>query len=116
VFLDPPYLNDVRTSDLYSQDSGSIAHAVRDWAIEHGDDPRLRIVLAGYENEHGRLMPDSWRVHAYSANRAYGTSSGTDSGNRHLERLWFSPGCLDVALQPPAEAATAADQLGLFGA
>ena len=97
VFLDPPYLGDVRTADLYTVDDHTISVAVRDWAIENGDNRRYRIVLAGYEDEHGEHMPDTWRCHSYSASKAYGTNNG-DNGrgngvNRHKERLWFSPHC-----------------------
>lgn len=99
VFLDPPYLGDVRTSDLYRVDDHTIAHAVRDWALAHGDDPRFRIVLAGYESEHEAHMPPSWRRFAYSASKAYGTTAAVgkrngNDANRHLERLWMSPHCL----------------------
>ena len=99
VFLDPPYLGDVRTKDLYAVDDHTIAHAVREWAISKGDDPRFRIVLAGYEDEHEALMPPTWRRIAYSAGKAYGTTravgerKGNDA-NRHKERLWLSPRCL----------------------
>ena len=97
VFLDPPYLGDVRTCDLYSCDDHTIAHEVREWALAHGDDPRFRIVLAGYEAEHIEHMPDSWRMESYAANRAYGTRNGTESDNvknRKQERLWYSPHCV----------------------
>ena len=78
-----------------------MAVEVRDWAIEHGEDKRLRIVLAGYEEEHAAKMPKTWTVKAYSANRAYGSSGNADSANatnRHKERLWFSPGCVQPGL------------------
>lgn len=99
VFLDPPYQGDVRAKDLYRVDNHDISNEVRAWAIAHGDDPRLRIVLAGYEAEHAAAMPDSWRVHAYSGNKCYGTTNAIGSkkgndANRHNERLWFSPHCL----------------------
>jgi hypothetical protein len=98
VLLDPPYLGDVRAADLYSTDDATIANAVREWAVKHGDDPRLRIVLCGYEAEHAEKMPNSWRKVAYSASKAYGTTSAVGSGkgndaNRHNERIWFSPHC-----------------------
>lgn len=99
VFLDPPYLDEVRTRGLYSQDAGgnTLAHDVRAWALERGDDPRYRIVLAGYEPEHEAHMPASWRRVAWRARRAYGTTDGVDSRNRDLERLWLSPHCLATA-------------------
>ncbi len=48
VLLDPPYASEAdRTAGLYAEDSGSVAHAVREWAIQWGDDPRMRIALCG---------------------------------------------------------------------
>lgn len=96
VFLDPPYLGAERTGNLYATDDHHIAAEVRDWAIAHGDDKRLRIVLAGYEPEHEAHMPGSWRRHRYSASKAYGSCNGhgRNEENRHKEMLWFSPGCL----------------------
>lgn len=102
VFLDPPYLGDVRTADLYACDDHSIAHTVRNWCIENGDDPRLRIVLAGYSDEHDHLMPASWRRHRYSASVAYQRAenkAGQNAQNRHKEVLWFSPACINADAQ-----------------
>lgn len=98
VFLDPPYLGSVRTKDLYRTDDHDVADEVREWALSKGNDPRFRIVLAGYYDEHGGKM-SGWREHRYSATKAYGTSSavGSNNGNdanRHNECLWFSPYCV----------------------
>ena len=92
VFLDPPY-SDVRTADLYAVDDLSIAHEVAEWCRQNQDNPRYRIVLAGYEGEHD--LP-GWEVHAYSGTAAYQTAAGggVNAENRHKERLWFSPGCI----------------------
>lgn len=112
IFLDPPYLGDVRTADLYAVDDHTIAHEVRDWCLTNGDDPRLRIVLAGYDNEHDDLIPETWRRVRWSAGVAYGTSGAKERGEegnrseRHREVLWCSPHCLD----PDGES-----QLDLFG-
>ena len=85
--------------NLYAIDCGQIAHDVREWAIEQGENPLMRIVLAGYESEHA--MPDGWREVAWKAHGGYGLQ-GTDESsngraNSHRERLWFSPHCLTVA-------------------
>ena len=106
VFLDPPYLGDVRTADLYAVDDHTISHEVRQWCIDNGDNPRYRIVLAGYSDEHDALIPDTWRRHRYSAGAAYQTTAnkgGQNEANRHNEVLWFSPHCLGD------------DQYSLFG-
>jgi hypothetical protein len=95
IFLDPPYDIEIRAEGLYNTDGehGSISVAVRDWCIANQDNPRYRIVLAGYEGEHD--LP-GWRVLKWKARRAYGNAHGeTDnSANRMLERLWLSPNCL----------------------
>jgi len=97
VFLDPPYLGEVRTSDLYASDDHQIANEVRDWCIENGENPRYRIVMAGYSSEHDHLFPDSWRRIKWSASVAYQTSSsvGGNKDNRHGEVLWCSPATVD---------------------
>lgn len=95
VFLDPPYSHAMRSTKLYAHDAADVAGRARAWAIEHGDDPRLRIVLAGLEGEHA--MPASWRKVAWKGPAGLGRVSG----NRHLERLWLSPQCL--SLDPSAQ-------------
>ena len=97
VFLDPPYADTaIRTKGLYAQDCEQVAHAVREWAIEQGRSPLMRIVLAGYEGEHE--MPSDWRVDEWEAVGGYGliakSSESTGRANKGRERLWFSPACL----------------------
>ncbi len=95
VFLDPPY-GDVckRTADLYRIDSEQIAHEVREWCLERGDDPRIRIALCGYESEHS--MPDSWTcIEGKATNGGYGSQAAANKMNHRKERIWFSPHCLD---------------------
>jgi hypothetical protein len=93
VFLDPPYADESRTDNLYSSDSGSVAHAVAAWARELGEHRDMRIALCGYEGEHE--MPYSWECLEWKARGGYG-SQGNGSGreNAGRERVWFSPHCL----------------------
>jgi hypothetical protein len=93
VFLDPPYLGEVRKSNLYATDDHNIAHEVREWCLENGDNPRYRIVLAGYLTEHDHLIPNTWERIYWNANVAYQTSksSGGNKENRKKEVLWCSP-------------------------
>lgn len=91
IVLDPPYDQDERADNLYSQESAGVSAEVRSWAIEHGDDPSLRIVLCGYEGEHA--MPPSWRVVEWHTSGGY-ASAERGVENRFRERLWFSPACL----------------------
>ena len=94
VFLDPPYADTAgRADELYTEDSLTVAHDVREWAIEHGDDPLFRICLCGYEGEH--TMPESWECIEWKSSGGMGnTGNGAGKENRHRERLWFSPHCL----------------------
>ena len=82
VFLDPPY---VTGADLYAHDGTGVAEAVAAWAAEHGNDPAMRIVLAGYDGEVS--LPASWRPVKWKA-------GGGLHGNSGREVLWLSPHCL----------------------
>jgi hypothetical protein len=100
VFLDQPYSGDVRYRNLYRTDDHDVADDARRWAVEHGDDPRLRIVLCGYEAEHAGEMPRGWRCivargpAAYQTAARAGATTGGNQGNRRGERLWLSTCCL----------------------
>jgi hypothetical protein len=93
VFLDPPYAQDMR-GEVYGEDDEGTSAAVRDWALEHGNDPDLRIALCGYAGEHE--MPESWTERAWKGARGY---AGEDNDNREKERIWFSPHCLPLQHQ-----------------
>ena len=95
VFLDPPYADTAgRDANCYgATDSLTVAHDVRRWALEHGDDPRMRIALCGYDGEH--VMPESWECLAWNAAGGYGSQSTEhDNPNAKRERVWFSPHCV----------------------
>lgn len=117
IFLDPPYADTAGRADgLYANDSLTVAHDVRRWAVEHGDDPDLRIVLAGYENEHGDSVDGDLEQAGWTAHEWFKTGflaggmgvQGTEGHQQHRERLWLSPHCL--SLTPPDRDV----QLGLF--
>jgi DNA adenine methylase len=99
VFLDPPYAVADRDA-VYVEDSRDLAHDVCRWAIEHGDDPLMRIAVCGYEGEHA--FPASWECVAWKAHGGYsGQAEAADSQgkqNKHRERIWFSPYCLTAGL------------------
>ncbi len=88
VLLDPPYAHELRGKKLYAEDL-DISGAVREWALEHGDNPALRVALCGFEGEHE--MPSTWTKVAWAS-----TSS---SKSRAKERIWFSPHCLPAVQQ-----------------
>jgi hypothetical protein len=88
VFFDPPYGHEYRDPYLYAEDDPAISAQVREWCLEHGDDPELRIALCGYDGEHE--MPGTWTEVAWKAARGY---AGEDNDNRERERIWLSPHC-----------------------
>lgn len=93
VFLDPPYSAAAgRDPSIYAEEDLDVAHHVREWALAHGDNPKLRIALCGYEGEHE--MPATWRCVAWKAPGGYAASAG-NTRNARRERIWFSPHCLD---------------------
>ena len=84
VFLDPPYTKESgRTKGLYAQDDLAVGHLVQKWAVNNGDNPKLRIALCGYEGEY--QMPPNWSIFEW---KAVGSKKGLK------ERIWFSPHCL----------------------
>lgn len=91
VFLDPPYSSSEH-SLTYSAHS-DVGAEVRQWALENGEHPLLRIALCGYEGEHD--MPETWRCLAWKARGGYGSQgNGRGRENARRERVWFSPHCL----------------------
>jgi site-specific DNA-adenine methylase len=97
IILDPPYSAEAaRNNKLYAEESLTVAHEVRQWAIANGDNPKLRIALFGYQDEHGQAMPENWECLAWKAHGGYSNRNGNDNDNPHKERAWFSPHCLKV--------------------
>ena len=96
VFLDPPYSQSERHAQLYSTES-DVAADVRQWCLENGDNPLLRIALCGYSGEgHEVLEAHGWHAHAWKANGGYGSQGkGRGRANKHREVIWFSPHCLN---------------------
>ncbi|MFA5408395.1 MAG: hypothetical protein WC343_06460, partial [Bacilli bacterium] len=97
IFLDPPYATHERDG-VYAIDSYVMAHDVRAWAIENGDNPLMRIALCGYEGEHD--MPEGWLKIAWKTQGGY-SNKPSDRGreNSEKERIWFSPHCLQSVKQ-----------------
>lgn len=89
IVLDPPYAHVGREKRLYREDEDSISGEVRAWALEHGDDPALRIALCGWDGEHA--MPRGWTCIPW---RSKGSGK-----NRGKERIWFSPHCAPAIQQ-----------------
>mgnify|MGYP000060609739 CR=1 FL=1 len=92
VYLDPPYSEGEQQYAAGGTGTGLSAE-VRAWALKHGANPRLRIVLSGYAGEHDELEGEGWRVVEWKANGGFSNASG-ENVNRHRERLWCSPACV----------------------
>jgi hypothetical protein len=91
VFLDPPYA-DGKLQYSAGGIGSNIDAEVRAWALENGDNPKLRIALCGYEGDH--LMPDGWSCVPWRARKGYQRADASGLHSGHNERVWFSPHCL----------------------
>lgn len=98
IFLDPPYSDAAnRYADLYEQDSLDVAHDVRRWCVENGDNPMLRVALCGYLDEHDDLESAGWEAFSWKAHGGYGSQgNGNGRANAAREVIWFSKSCLRV--------------------
>ena len=98
IFLDPPYADTADRAEVYSVEDFDVAHRVREWCLENGDNPKNRIVLAGYDGEHGTALTDAgWReIEWFAAGFLRGgmAQQGATGHQQHRERLWLSPHCL----------------------
>jgi DNA adenine methylase len=90
ILLDPPY--DGAEHDVgYSAGGNDVSAGVRQWAIDNGANPLLRIALCGYEGEHA--MPADWECVPWLARKGYQAIKEGEEHSGHRERIWFSPGC-----------------------
>jgi len=105
IFLDPPYADTAgRDPHVYTHDSPVVAHAVREWALAHGNEPKWRIVMAGFEGEHGDAFTAAgWReVEWFKQGYLSGGMGNVKANGTHQqgrERLWLSPNCLEVSVE-----------------
>ena len=109
VFLDPPYADTAdRADNLYAHDSLDVAHQVREWCLKNGADKDYRIVLAGFEGEHGtHLQNAGWTTIEWFDPTGYLAggmgNQNVDGNQQHRERLWASPHCLQPAQPEDAD-------------
>lgn len=97
LLLDPPYGEGEIDYQAGGNRDRSIADAAREFAIQEGRNPLMRIALCGYEGQHE--MPDDWSVFEWKAIGGYSSTAEEETQgqlNRHRERIWFSPACLPV--------------------
>lgn len=99
IFLDPPYSQD-ECKNLYSVNPGDISKEVKQWAIENGNNPLMRIALCGYDTEHE--MPDNWSKVFWKRKGGFEGQAKNDTKakqDRFRETIWFSPNCLSIKQQ-----------------
>jgi DNA adenine methylase len=98
ILLDPPYTQAYRDQQLYAVPN-ACASAVRDWAVAHGEDARLRIALCGLAGKHE--MPASWTAYVWQARGGLVNTkhNGRGNGETRRETIWFSPHCLQATDQ-----------------
>ena len=101
VFLDPPYAS-YHDRKIYAHNADGVADEVRQWCLDNGDDPKYRIVLAGFDTEHVDLIDHGWvrQFSNVSTGRSVlsgGYKSKGGSGQMHRDCLWLSPHCLRPA-------------------
>jgi hypothetical protein len=96
INFDPPYDPEAgRHAGLYAVESRTAARDVRRYCLERGDDPKMRIVLAGYAGEgHEDLERHGWEPVLWKAGGGYGNRTKAGKANAKRERLWLSPHCL----------------------
>lgn len=100
IVFDPPYsLEEDRDMRLYVHDDGAVAHAVRAWCLEHGDDPQLKIVMCGYGAIHDALVQAGWTKYQWVGHAGYGNTGDQTRGqtNRKREAVYASPHCVPRA-------------------
>lgn len=86
INLDPTYDLQAtkRSARLYRKDDPGLSSAVRRWAIEHGDDPLLRLTLNGKFDEHDEILEHGWTKHVW---------------RKDGETIWASPHCRRLGAQ-----------------
>lgn len=86
IFMDPPYLAENRTSGIYAaDDSGEVARAAYEWAVEHGD--RYRIAYASSALDFP--VPEGWDAEEMPYPSV--------TKRNIMDRVIFSPACLPAA-------------------
>ncbi len=121
IFLDPPYgVEASRTGGLYTYDDLSLAARVREWCRLNGDHPKLRIVLAGFDNEHTELEAVGWKCVPWFKGGflkgGMGNTGGTGNHQMHRDRLWLSPRCLPLEGEIAGETSTPPTESGIVPA
>jgi len=93
MFFDPPYATSGRDEKIYHQESMTVGKDVEKWALDRGDNPDYRIVIAGYDDEYSSLVEAGWKVFSWKATGGYSRRGSRGELNAKRERLYISPHC-----------------------
>ena len=92
LFLDPPYEKGAMDYGNGGMRQG-IDVQVREWCVENGMNPKLRIVLCGHAHDHDFLLLMGWHTRTWKARKGYALTDDAIA-NSAGETLWCSPHCL----------------------
>lgn len=100
IFLDPPYSSETRRDkSVYAMDSTSVSLKVQRYCISSSCNPRIKIALCGYGNEHDMLCEKyGWSVIRWKPNGGFSNTNKSEGSGSRQECIWFSPNC--NVLQP----------------
>lgn len=96
IVLDPPYSHQERDKAIYAEDY-DIDGEVRQWALDNGSNPNLRIAYCTYKDADSetRFRDAGWDAHYWKAHGGYANrSNGRGRENKDREVVWFSPYCV----------------------
>jgi hypothetical protein len=95
VVLDPPYDLINRDKVYHNDDANTFINVVK-WAIDNGNNNKLRIALCGYDGDYG--FPDTWEKYHWKANGGMANlGNARGKQNAKKEVIYFSPHCLTIS-------------------
>lgn len=95
MYFDPPYGITDRDQNIYHHDGIDIAKDVLAWCRERGKKKTYRIIISGYEEYH-ELLNEGWTIFKWSTQGGYANTSKEKNTNRHREKIYFSPHCINA--------------------
>lgn len=94
VFLDPRYLLS-HIGNFFVEYTESYIERARNWCVNHGNAPLLRIALLGHCHEHNILEDYGWFKVSLGVNRFYDMHADMDQNSvMNMVSIWFSPYCI----------------------
>lgn len=110
--MDPPYINTEQyygenyehtlaklnlskeDFEVYAQGVKNIADQAREWAIENGENSKLKIAYCGYEDQHDNKFPKGWKKYPWKEARGRRNQRKGGQTKILVDTIWFSKYCL----------------------